>query len=241
MKKVLVFLLIAAILCGAFFGVRHFQQKRLLAQWETEIDCSALLGQAYVDAVTERVYRFGITTDYFNLDKVRQELPSISVPATLEFHSNGTYTVTVSREALRDAADKAIVLGNSAVARQIVSSFLNSTDQKIVAALVAAKELVHTLLHVDLDQISDKVLVAAFEVSVTDAIDRGKLADALQPRLQYEGSYSLSFGKLRMTLPDLGEEKITVRYRLEDGSLFLEQPKDAPGGPGLFGRSMHHG
>ena len=44
-----------------------------------------------------------------------------------------------------------------------------------------------------------------------------------------------------MTLPDLGEEKIAVRYRLEDGSLFLEQPKDAPGGPGLFGRSMHHG
>jgi hypothetical protein len=35
---------------------------------------------------------------------------------------------------------------------------------------------------VDLDQISDKVIVAAFEVSVTDAIDRGKLAEELQPQ-----------------------------------------------------------
>ena len=242
MKRILVLLLIVAILCGAFFGVRHFQQKRLLAQWETELDCSPLLSQAYVDSVTDRIYRFGISTEYFNLDKVQRELPGISVPVTLEFRSNGTYTVSVSREALRDAMDEAILLGNAAVAKQVVSSLLDSTDQKIVAALLAAKELVHTLLHVDLDQISDKILVAAFEVSVTDAIDRGKLADELQPQLQYEGRYWLSFGKLRMTLPGHGEEKITVRYRLEDGKLFLEQPKEASGDlAGLFGRSMQRG
>ena len=242
MKKVLVFLLIAAILCGAFFGVRHFQQKRLVAQWNTELDCSRLLGESYAKAVTERVYRFGLSAEYFNLDKVQRELPAVYVPVTLEFRSNGTYLVSVSREALRDAADNAIILGNSSVSKQIVSSLLSTTDQKLAAAILAAKELVHTLLHVDLDQISDKVIVAAFEVSVTDAIDRGKLAEELQPQLQYEGRYWLSFGKLRMTLPKMGEEKITVRYRVEDGKLFLEQPEEASGDfAGLFGKSMQRG
>lgn len=87
MKKILVFLLIAAILCGAFFGVRHFQQKRLITQWNTELDCSVFLGQAYVDtamADSGRLYS-GLSSETVGMMRELCSMADVSTPNLSEY------------------------------------------------------------------------------------------------------------------------------------------------------------